>query len=119
MQVRGALDMGIGMNPAEMVDLFEPFYRVPSSEPAGPSGTGLGLAICKRIAQANGQRYRGPESVPQVRLDVYSIDSSGIAEASSRPSPQRRRNVRSRPPPAATGGSPSAAARSPPGGRRR
>jgi CheY-like chemotaxis protein len=47
-------DMGIGMTETEMVDLFQPFYRVRSGERGTPAGTGLGLAICKRIARRLG-----------------------------------------------------------------
>jgi PAS domain S-box-containing protein len=47
-------DMGIGMTAAEMIGLFQPFYRVPSRSADRPGGTGLGLAICKRIARRLG-----------------------------------------------------------------
>jgi PAS domain S-box-containing protein len=47
-------DTGIGMTAAEMMGLFQPFYRVPSVAAAHPGGTGLGLAICKRIAKRLG-----------------------------------------------------------------
>jgi CheY-like chemotaxis protein len=42
------------MTQAEMISLFEPFYRVPSSAVRQPGGTGLGLAISKRIARRLG-----------------------------------------------------------------
>jgi PAS domain S-box-containing protein len=47
-------DTGIGMTPAEMSRLFEPFYRVRSAGPDSPAGTGLGLAICDRLARRLG-----------------------------------------------------------------
>ena len=47
-------DNGIGMTPAEMSELFQPFYRVRSRAQDSPAGTGLGLAICKRIAKRLG-----------------------------------------------------------------
>jgi CheY-like chemotaxis protein len=47
-------DTGIGMTTAEMIGLFQPFYRVPSMAANRPGGTGLGLAICKRIARRLG-----------------------------------------------------------------
>jgi CheY-like chemotaxis protein len=47
-------DTGVGMTPAEMSRLFEPFYRVRSTGPEWPAGTGLGLAICDRLARRLG-----------------------------------------------------------------
>jgi PAS domain S-box-containing protein len=47
-------DTGIGMTPAEMARLFEPFYRASSAARDRPAGTGLGLAICERLARRLG-----------------------------------------------------------------
>ncbi len=47
-------DSGIGMTPAEMSRLFEPFYRARPMAPDRPAGTGLGLAICRRLARRLG-----------------------------------------------------------------
>jgi PAS domain S-box-containing protein len=97
-------DMGIGMSPAEMVDLFEPFYRVPSSETAGPSGTGLGLAICKRIARRLGGDISA-QSVPQVG-STFTLSIPAESPSSNEALPKVRE---SREPPAAatnTGGPP-------------
>lgn len=43
-------DTGIGMEPAFMAHLFEPFERERSSTVSGIQGTGLGMAITKNIA---------------------------------------------------------------------
>lgn len=43
-------DTGIGMPPARLVRIFEPFYT--TKEPG--KGTGLGLAICRRIIREAG-----------------------------------------------------------------
>ncbi len=67
-------DTGVGMTPAEMSRLFEPFYRVRSAGPDWPAGTGLGLAICDRLAR----RLGGD-------LDVQSTPG----EARPSPSPSR------------------------------
>jgi PAS domain S-box-containing protein len=56
-------DTGVGMTPAEMSRLFEPFYRVPSATLDRPAGTGLGLAICERLAKRLGGRI-DVESTP-------------------------------------------------------
>jgi signal transduction histidine kinase len=45
-------DRGIGLTPAELAHVFEPFYRSPSVAAAQIHGTGLGLSLAKRIAEA-------------------------------------------------------------------
>jgi signal transduction histidine kinase len=48
------IDTGIGMSPAEMEGLFQPFAQVNSSTTRHSPGTGLGLAISKRLAELLG-----------------------------------------------------------------
>ncbi len=49
------LDRGVGVLPAELTELFSPFYRSNRTrELAG--GMGIGLAVCKRIIEAQGSR---------------------------------------------------------------
>ncbi|WP_437956862.1 HAMP domain-containing sensor histidine kinase [Sorangium sp. So ce119] len=48
-------DRGLGIEPAELAHLFEPFRRLKSSSGSIP-GTGLGLAVAKRIVDAHGGR---------------------------------------------------------------
>ncbi|WP_437732782.1 ATP-binding protein [Sorangium sp. So ce1335] len=50
-------DRGLGIDPAELPHLFEPFQRLKSSAGSIP-GTGLGLAVAKRIVEAHGGRIR-------------------------------------------------------------
>jgi len=45
-------DRGIGIDPADLPHIFEPFYRSPSAAAAQIHGTGLGLTLAKRIAEA-------------------------------------------------------------------
>jgi len=49
-------DHGIGIDGAELEQIFEPFYRSPVVAAAQIHGTGLGLALAKSIAQAMGGR---------------------------------------------------------------
>ncbi|WP_438039369.1 ATP-binding protein [Sorangium sp. So ce128] len=48
-------DRGVGIDPADLGHLFEPFRRLKASAGAIP-GTGLGLAVAKRIVEAHGGR---------------------------------------------------------------
>jgi signal transduction histidine kinase len=49
-------DHGTGIAPAELTQIFQPFYRSPRAVAAQIRGTGLGLAIAKRNAEAFGGR---------------------------------------------------------------
>ena len=47
-------DTGVGVEPDQLLRIFERFYKIDASR-AG-RGTGLGLAICKHLVQAHGGR---------------------------------------------------------------
>ena len=47
-------DSGIGIEPAELQRLFEPFVRVEQRSKRPREGTGLGLAIARRLVRAMG-----------------------------------------------------------------
>ncbi len=47
-------DKGPGIEPAELSDIFRPFYRSKSVAAAQIHGTGLGLSLAKSIAEAMG-----------------------------------------------------------------
>jgi len=49
-------DHGLGIDPAELKQIFEPFYRSPVVTAAQIHGTGLGLPLAKSIAEAMGGR---------------------------------------------------------------
>lgn len=46
-------DFGQGMDEAELIYIFEPFYRVDKSRSRKTGGFGLGLSLCKTIIQAH------------------------------------------------------------------
>lgn len=45
-------DRGIGISPADLSTIFEPFFRSDQARREGIAGTGLGLAVAARIATA-------------------------------------------------------------------
>ena len=47
-------DNGIGMNPKDLENIFNPFVQLDSSRIKKQPGTGLGLSICKKILEAMG-----------------------------------------------------------------
>jgi signal transduction histidine kinase len=61
-------DKGPGIEPAELSDIFRPFYRSKSATAAQIHGTGLGLSLAKSIAEAMGGS-----------LSVESMPGSGTA----------------------------------------
>ncbi len=47
------LDRGRGITPAQMAEVFEPFFRANPNEPGVP-GVGLGLTVCRRLVERLG-----------------------------------------------------------------
>ena len=51
-------DSGVGMAPAELSQLFTPFFRADSSRTRSSGGVGLGLVLARSIARAHGGDVR-------------------------------------------------------------
>ncbi len=51
-------DDGHGIPPAELENVFAPFYRVEKSRGAGTGGVGLGLSVVRAVADAHGGQIR-------------------------------------------------------------
>jgi signal transduction histidine kinase len=49
-------DRGVGVAPADLPDLFRPFFRADRSRARKTGGLGLGLALAKRVVDAHGGR---------------------------------------------------------------
>ena len=63
------VDHGPGVPPAELNNIFRPFYRVTDARDRQSGGVGLGLAIAERVARAHGGTVRA-ENRPGGGLEV-------------------------------------------------
>lgn len=74
-------DKGPGVPPAELVSIFEPFYRVAASRDRDSGGTGLGLAITARIValhagQVSARNLPHGGLVVRIELPARSVHAS-------------------------------------------
>jgi signal transduction histidine kinase len=59
-------DTGVGIAPADLGRIFEPFYSTKSApDDSGQGGTGLGLAVCRDIIEAHHGRLRAESRLGQ------------------------------------------------------
>jgi len=59
-------DTGIGIGPAQLKDIFEPFHQLDGSSTRRYGGTGLGLSLVRQIVEAHGSM-----------IDVQSAEGRG------------------------------------------
>lgn len=69
-------DSGMGMTPAVILQLFDPFFQVYDQSSSGHKGTGLGLAICEKLInlmdgdiEVNSQTGLGSSFI--IRIPLY------------------------------------------------
>jgi signal transduction histidine kinase len=60
------IDTGIGIPPARLAEIFEPFHQLDGSPTRRAGGTGLGLSLVRQIIEAHGSL-----------LDVHSVEGKG------------------------------------------
>jgi len=78
-------DTGIGIPPAAMAQIFQPFHQVDSTRARLRGGTGLGLAISQRIVQAMGGHITVHSRMGQGTLFSFELDLSLTRSAVAAP----------------------------------
>jgi signal transduction histidine kinase len=51
-------DTGIGIDPSQIEEIFEPFHQLDGSTTRKQGGTGLGLTLAKKIIEAHGSKLK-------------------------------------------------------------
>lgn len=82
-------DTGIGIDPAKLHLLFEPFTQVANADGQRRSGTGLGLSIVKQLAEAMGGEV-GVDSALQHGATFWFTARLDVAAASEVRPPERQ-----------------------------
>lgn len=72
-------DTGVGIEPAKLRLIFEPFYTTKEPDEHGHGGTGLGLSVCRQIIEQHHGRIRveslvGKGSTFTVKLPLRDED---------------------------------------------
>ena len=81
-------DTGVGIAPADLRRIFEPFYSTKTGpDAAGQGGTGLGLAVCRDIVEAHHGRLRAESRLGQgstFTIMLPACPAKPAAQASTR-----------------------------------
>jgi two-component system sensor histidine kinase CpxA len=75
-------DYGPGVPESELVNIFQPFYRVSDARDRQSGGAGLGLAIAERVIRIHGGTIRAENAAPRglqvaILLPRLSLNSAG------------------------------------------
>ncbi len=82
--VLSVTDSGIGIAPADLQHIFEPFRRTGASRETAP-GVGLGLSVARRIVEAHGGRIGVESTVGAGSTFRVHLPLAGPAEAHASP----------------------------------
>ena len=75
-------DTGVGISPADLRRIFEPFYSTKNGpDAAGQGGTGLGLAVCRDIVEAHHGRLRAESRLGQGSTFTLILPACPVDEA--------------------------------------
>ena len=75
-------DTGVGIAPADLRRIFEPFYSTKTgTDAAGQGGTGLGLAVCRNIVEAHHGRLRAESRLGQGSTFTLILPACAPSEA--------------------------------------
>lgn len=75
-------DRGIGIDPSEIHQIFEPFYRSPSVMSSHVHGTGLGLSLARSFAEAMGGRLSVESEVGKGTVFTLSLPVAVVEDSS-------------------------------------
>ncbi len=75
-------DTGIGIEPAQLTGIFEPFARTSGAQ-AHAEGTGLGLSICRRLVELMGGRIEARSALGEGSVFAVWLPGLEVADASA------------------------------------
>ena len=74
-------DSGVGIPPAELRRIFEPFYTTKNPDEQGHGGTGLGLSVCRQIIEQHHGRIRVESVIGKGSTFTVKLPSNGPSAA--------------------------------------
>lgn len=72
-------DQGVGISPADLIPLFEKYFRVKAPTGYHVAGTGLGLPIARAIVEAHGGRIWAESKVGHGTTLFFSLPQGGLS----------------------------------------
>jgi two-component system sensor histidine kinase CpxA len=84
-------DYGPGVPESELVNIFQPFYRVSDARDRQSGGAGLGLAIAERVVRVHGGTIRAENLTPRgLQVEILLPQLSNSTNATSAASESSR-----------------------------
>jgi signal transduction histidine kinase len=73
-------DTGIGINPSQFDEIFEPFHQLDGSTTRRQGGTGLGLTLAKKIVEAHGSKIKVTSLPGKGSRFEFSLDLTPVLD---------------------------------------